>query len=355
MHRFNGRAIAFLLFSAVTAVAAYAHDFSTEPKKFPDIAAPAPEASPEILPAKSVLDLFKVWDAGDVLTVCFMGGAPDVRKFFVDVSKVWDDAASVDFDFGPSPIFRDCASGGKPKIRVSFAMDGNWSYVGTDALSIPPSQATLNIQAPVSLSGTNRRTLGGTILHELGHALALKHEHQSAESNCENELNWDVVNAELRASGWDQAMIDRNMRQFVSSPRLRVSSYDPKSIMHYALPAHWFVKREASSCWVRRNNDVSDTDLAAVAEAYPSTPQQQNRYLVNLDLISAPAIAELKLPDATVKLVEDQINEILARVEERDLKSDLGINVERIITMGACSPVLTANGDIEFTCEAGRN
>lgn len=344
---------------ATSLMEARAHDFLGDGRDmFAEIAGPSvpsegAASDPALIVARSVVDLFKLWDAGDTLTACFMGGSPDLRAFFVEVGKTWDDAISVNFDYGDPPGYRDCANSNASRIRISFEQDGSWSYVGTDALSIPSNEATLNIAAPANLASANRRKLGGTILHELGHALALKHEHQSPESDCETELNWPLVYAALSANGWDQNTIDRNMRQFVSSPRLRVSEYDRESIMHYSLPVQWFIKGPDSSCWVARNDDVSAQDLAAAAEAYPQSPQRQNTYIRDLSVIGAAAVADLGLSEEQVKLVEDQIDEMLARVPEREVQSNLGTNVERIITFGDCSPVVTSSGDVKLECRFG--
>jgi Astacin (Peptidase family M12A) len=313
-----------------------------------------PEA--DVAALRSVIDQFKLWDAGQVLSVCFFNGSQEVRSFFVEISKLWDDAASINFDFGTGPDFRNCNA--SSHIRVSFTLGaGNWSLVGTDSIAVDATKPSLNVEVPANFALANKRKLGGTMLHELGHALAMKHEHQSPESNCSSELDWQTVNSALSGppNNWDQAKIDRNMKQFVDMPRLIVTPYDPKSIMHYSLPVDWFIRRENSSCFVQRNDDLSPTDLAAIAQAYPATPQQQDRHIANLDVISAAAVSKMDLSNESRDYIQSQIDRALKAVEGRETESKFLNQVNSIQTSGECSPVLNAtSGNITLNCTFGR-
>jgi Astacin (Peptidase family M12A) len=335
----------------------FSHEFLIEQKNsFPDIVTSSsglPVQPGDLVAVRSVIDQFKLWESGQPLQVCFFGGEPAVRAFFVEISSIWDKAASINFDFGPSPAFRDCDPANPSHIRVAFAKDGNWSYVGTDSINFALTSSSLNIELPASFALANKRAIGGTILHELGHALAMQHEHQSPESNCEAELNWPLVYTGLAARGWDQAMVDHNLRPLVASPRLRITAYDRKSIMHYSLPKAWFFNGDASACWIEKNNDLSPLDLASIAEAYPVSPQMQDQFIAGLDMASAATISKLQLSTESQSAIQAEINKAIGTVKSRKIQSELSINIGKISTMGDCSPVKAGGGDMTLNCTFG--
>lgn len=363
---------------------AQAHDFLDDGTAlaFPEeLEATLPSAEGSEAPAdvlQAVIDQYKLWEAGSTLNVCFFGGEPPARAFFVQTANAWDNPASISFNFGPAPAYRDCDEGSPSHIRVAFENSGNWSYVGTDSLRSGSGKPSLNIGSlagqPFSL--VNQTRVRGTILHELGHALALHHEHQSPESNCQEQINWEVVYAKLGGppNNFDRAKVDRNMRPLVSSPRLRTTEYDRESIMHYSLPASWFKNGASSSCWVVRNDDLSDTDVAAIAAAYPATLEEQAQYIAQLDIQSAEVVASLDLSAETIQAIQQEVSAALnGALEDRGFGSDF-INApviqEQISrtdvstgnikqnTTGPCSPAIAGvGGNVTTTanCPEGDN
>jgi hypothetical protein len=297
---------------------AQAHDFrSDELNNLPDLVeSPQPEepagggSVADNLALRGVIDQYKLWEVNQPLTVCFFGGGPEAREFIAETSRAWDDNASISFDFGQPPGHRDCDPSRPSHIRIAFENDGNWSYIGTDSVRVRLDRPSLNLgilaERPFSL--VNKDRLRGTILHELGHALALLHEHQSPEANCESEMRWEVVYADLEGppNNWDRATVDRNLRQLVRSPRLRTTAYDRGSNLHYSLPARWFIHGINSSCWGARNDDLSETDVQTIRSAYPETLAEQAAYIAQLDAQTMTTVAALKIPqDKQAALLEE--------------------------------------------------
>ncbi|MFV1440767.1 M12 family metallopeptidase [Phaeobacter sp. JH20_30] len=354
-----------LLFTALMlqgAIASSTHAHSTSENEVgifgpPEILEDEQQLIDEGLGAEqSVVDQFKVWEAGQTLKVCFYSGQEAAKQFFVDTANVWDEITSISFDFGTAPSFYGCSASGDYHIRVALAPGGgNWSYVGTDSAKVSQAKPSLRISMAEPFSLISRRSVGGTILHELGHALGLKHEHQSPEANCEDEIDWDKLYAELAKppNKWDKDKVDHNLRPLVASQRLRTSEYDAKSIMHYALPASWFKQGSAASCYIKKNTSLSDLDVAAAEETYPSLPQKQDDYLNRLHSSLAVRLEEEDAPDETLATLSNLINAATAFVPDREVDADLQGKVTIIgsqRTSGDCSPIINDAGDVTITC-----
>ena len=97
----------------------------------------------------------------------------------------------------------------------------------------------------------DKKEFAHLILHELGHALALEHEHQSPEAKCDAEFDWAAVYARMdKDYGWSKGEVDFNLRTKIDDGRLRVTPYDKTSIMHYYFEPWMFIKGIASNCYV---------------------------------------------------------------------------------------------------------
>jgi hypothetical protein len=103
----------------------------------------------------------KWWGGGGVrLTVGFLDG-PDAetRRLILAHMNAWSKYANVSF----------VESGADAQVRIARAEDGYWSYLGTDVLSIPPGEPTMNLQG--FTAGTPESEYKRVVRHETGHTL----------------------------------------------------------------------------------------------------------------------------------------------------------------------------------------
>lgn len=250
---------------------------------------------------QSIISISRTWKPGDVITIAFQGGTPEIRQSISDAIKPWANAANLTLDFGVSAAagrFREWTAKDQTytaDIRIAFGPDGYWSFVGND--SIDTSVAKPNEES-MNLEGFSREFPSdwqAIVLHEFGHALGFEHEHQSPESPCESEFRWtdDPGYVPTRntygefvqdgkgkrpgiytvlggpPNGWSHEQIDFNLRQLPNSSDWQVSMFDKNSIMKYYFADWMFDGGKGSACYSVENTVLSPQDQKAASDTYP--------------------------------------------------------------------------------------
>ncbi|SEE69807.1 hypothetical protein SAMN05519104_7106 [Rhizobiales bacterium GAS188] len=184
------------------------------------------------------------------LAICFLNGTRAQRALVRRVAPEWTRGP-----LGKRVRFRFDAPRKGSHVRVLFrGGKGNVSEVGRKSLSVPESRHTMN------LDDIDRRG----ILHEFGHVLGLRHEHQNPGSGI--VWNKPVVIAALKARGWSKAKVEDNIFKRFSKDCacLGDPTADPKSVMLYPFPREWTLNGFSSHL----NQNISPRDRSCLVREY---------------------------------------------------------------------------------------
>jgi len=198
----------------------------------------------------------KLWKPGRTLRVRFLHEpGPRVADRIEHHAHAWEQYANIRFEF---------VATGAAEIRITLDQnDGSWSYLGTDATLIPGDQATMNYGW--FDEDTEDEEFSRTVLHEFGHALGAIHEHNHPRHG----IKWNkaaVYAYYAETQGWSKAEVDEQVFERYALDKLNASKYDPKSIMHYAIPAELLLPSGKPVGW---NRVLSAADKAFIRKQYP--------------------------------------------------------------------------------------
>lgn len=208
--------------------------------------------SNEVENLEMAIEVNKKWSNGRTLRVRFMGGSPFVQEKVKKYANQWSRFANIKFSFGNDP---------DAEIRISFKKDGHWSYIGTDNLSVPKNQATMNFE------GFNERTqeseFSRVVIHEFGHCIGISHEQSSPAAN----IPWDVeaVYKYYADRGWSSEIVDHNVLAKHPAEGFAFTPHDHQSIMQYPVPNELTIG-DYEIGW---NTKLSDTDKRFIGQMYP--------------------------------------------------------------------------------------
>lgn len=197
----------------------------------------------------------KYWGSGGVkLGVKFLDTSDaTLKNKILAHMNVWGERANVKF-----------AESAQGQVRVARAPgDGYWSYLGTDVLSIPASQPTMNLDS-FSLS-TAESEYRRVVPHETGHTLGFPHEHMrralidlldpaKTVAYFQRTYRWDAETTR------QQVLTPLEESSIMGTPGAEASS-----IMCYQLPGAC----TKSGAPIPGGGDLSELDRTFSAKLYP--------------------------------------------------------------------------------------
>jgi hypothetical protein len=204
---------------------------------------------------RAAFEILKLWENGRRIRCRFLDGVPEVQARVEAIAHEWEEHANLRLEFVRS---------GPAEVRISFAEKGfSWSTMGTDALTVPANEATMNygwLERSTPLREYQR-----VVRHEFGHALGMIHEHQNPAA--QGQIPWDKpkVYAYYAQQGWTKEDVDFNIFEVYAEDATNHSRFDPASIMQYAVPDSLTV----GSFAIGWNSDFSPIDIAYMRQQYP--------------------------------------------------------------------------------------
>ncbi|WP_298315087.1 carbohydrate-binding protein [uncultured Aquimarina sp.] len=202
----------------------------------------------------------KEWETGQTIRVKFLNGNSFVQSKVRQYAVEWEDYANIKFEWVSSNSSANIKIGFR---EGQFANDGgSWSYLGTDS-----NNQAHSMHFGWFNNNTSDTEFRRTTIHEFGHALGLIHEHQNPVAG----INWDKEAVYAYYAGppnnWSRAQVDNNLFRRYEANISNYSEYDPKSIMHYPIPA----EHTTDGVAVGSNTQLSATDKSFIATIYPGT------------------------------------------------------------------------------------
>lgn len=304
------------------------------PARKAETATPATLDLPETPPSRrdrAILQRFQsawrilVWPAGSAIAGCFMEEKNVAqREAFVRATRAWSSVANITFDFGAGPGFRSCRLDNPSEMRVTFRPAlASRSEIGTLALDVHPAQPTLYISTGAlgEQLQTSLEERIGVMIHELGHALAMPHEHQHPLSPCPAEYRFDVLcprpdaGQNITAARYASVLaVYSGQRALISDPDpTRLLPYDVKSVMHYRYPPGVLKAGRSSTCYVNGPFVLSEGDRAKLAVLYPRDALAQTTMIRQELIVLARAIAASGMSAETAQSIKALVEARLAR------------------------------------------
>jgi hypothetical protein len=202
----------------------------------------------------------KYWGTKGIrLTVGFLDSAPaNLRSRILSHMNAWAKTANVTF----------VQSSTDPHVRIARmdgANGGYWSYLGTDILTIPAGEPTMNLEA-FSMN-TLESEFHRVVRHETGHTLGFPHEHMRAQL-----VKLIDPKKAIAFFGKTQGWSPQEVRQQVLTPLeesslLGTATADQESIMCYQLPGS--ITRNGQP--IVGGVDIDPSDRTFAAQIYPKT------------------------------------------------------------------------------------
>jgi len=207
-----------------------------------------------------------MWPNGSRLHVYFLDGSLAAREAVAKTASQWTEHANIDLEFHLDDTRTTPAD-----IVVTFEDSACNSSVGWGSRnSIAQGRVSMRLCHKDKEIGTKR--FSRVVLHEFGHALGLKHEHESPNA----AFQWDkafVYDYYARTNGWSATDVDDNLFDKLRQDEARATEWDKDSIMQYFFPPEFTFDRVTAP----GATDLSQLDKEFIAEVYPGRSKSKKK------------------------------------------------------------------------------
>lgn len=194
----------------------------------------------------------RFWTPGATIRVRFLNGSAALQQKVFSWAQEWEQYANVHFTKVAS---------GASEVRIQFGNDGHWSYIGTDNASIEACEETMALELTDATPASEVRRVA---LHEFGHVLGLRHEHQQPLSTI--PWNTEAVYSYYEQQDWSRAEVDQQVLNKTTVESSQYTHFDGSSIMEYPVPA----SLTTNGFTIGWNTQLSATDKSFVGLMYSS-------------------------------------------------------------------------------------
>lgn len=156
-----------------------------------------------------------------------------------------------------------------PQVRIARLdsppdMAGYWSYLGTDILSIPKGEPTMNLEG--FTMDTDDAEFFRVVRHETGHTLGFPHEHMRRQ--LVHRLDPDKVFAEYwRLYRWRRDVVEAQVLTPLEDGSIFGTSPDVHSIMCYQIDGALTTDGEP----IPGGTDIDESDYRLAGKLYPAS------------------------------------------------------------------------------------
>lgn len=216
--------------------------------------------------AAAILVSAQKWVNGTEITYAFFKGPEPQKAAMRTAFNTWKGV-------GIGIRFREVLHTIDSMMRIAFADDGSWSYIGREILTIPKAEATLNI-------GWDITSDLDTGVHEIGHTLGLPHEHQNPNAG----IVWNetaVYNSLAQPpNSWDHDKTFHNIIEKINPDSVQGSKWDPNSIMHYPFEPGLILKPKKYRNGLTPAGGLSVRDKKWIKTFYPALNDDRHPALI---------------------------------------------------------------------------
>lgn len=198
------------------------------------------------------------WQPGDVITISFLNGDPELHDKVIKSANKWVEEGMANLNLQFRLDTNDTC------VRISFDRPGSWSVLGTTCKQITDqNQPTMNFGWITKNSLQN--DIDRVVLHEFGHAIGLIHEHMIPEVGIKWNKAQIIRDLKGAPNNWSDQTIENNIFRTFEINELELTNLDKESIMMYPIPAKWTLDGFSTVL----NTKLSQTDINFIRIAYP--------------------------------------------------------------------------------------